>query len=119
MELTTGQAATGTPIPGLRGGSVHRLAIEVRQRHRDGGSGLCRCCGNPAPCAPLGRATEVLRAAGEEPGVEPARTCAETVGVRQSRSSPEPAGPEIYGFSITGRTRMPHPAGYAYEREST
>lgn len=56
-----------TPIPTLPGSDLHRLCVEVYLRHHDAGTGVCKQCGQRAPCLPHRHAASVLMASGEDP----------------------------------------------------
>jgi hypothetical protein len=78
----------------LRGSEMHRLCIDLYQRHRPSGSGLCLCCGAPVPCRPRCNAAKVIQAAGEEP----ARYDAQTGGANNAH----PEGPDDPSASVVG-----------------
>jgi hypothetical protein len=46
---------------------MHKLCVDLYQRHRPSGSGVCLACGAPVPCRPRCNAAKVIQAAGEDP----------------------------------------------------
>jgi hypothetical protein len=53
-------------IPGLRDSVTHRTAVQLYQRHRDTGRGICAACEDRAPCVARCNAFSVLLAAGDD-----------------------------------------------------
>ncbi len=56
------------PIATLPGSDLHRAAIDLYQRHRDGDDGgRCSTCGQIAPCPASRHASAVIAAANDDP----------------------------------------------------
>src|SRR6266545_4230458 len=119
-----------TLIPGLRDSLTYQTAAELYQRHRDGGAGTCRTCGDSTPCPSQRHATFVIIAAGEDlrsydtrqvpaaPGDFPGRRQMPTA---HRSETGVPAAPSYTGYRLggrgRGRGRPASPDGYFYDRD--
>ena len=97
----------------LRGSQMHKVCIDLYQRHRPSGSGICLSCEAPVPCRPRCNAAKVIQAAGEDPARYDAQI-GEDSGLGRDRADDgsQPASPggagsqNVVGWSLGRGVRV-------------
>lgn len=98
-------------IQTLPGSNVHRLCIQLYQRHYGQEHGRCAVCGQPFPCVVQRHAALVIHAAGEDPRWYEGRSPADP---RPRTANPTPAG--VTGYHLGGHGRRSDVPYVEYER---
>lgn len=115
INMSLSRAGTAC-ISTLPGSAVHRLGVEIYQRHRDDGAGQCVRCYHVAPCPSRRHSAVVIEASGDKPERHDRRAAQLRLIEVSSRAVRPGARASAYEGRSLGGSRNARMTHYDYQR---